>query len=149
MAGFCYPFKEALVYFMNHVYFDIEKDMREENIANLWQTIELITDDLNDFIKLKKILRDREAHPRLNIIKSATNTSLFDGAKSPNGSMDMPSKTNRTCPFSHGVDISINFKLMTCFGSNSILKHFEDYIFGTVIPSLEHFFELRLNYNSA
>ena len=40
MADFCYPLKSALIYFMDTIYFDIEKDVTDENIraeAQPWQ----------------------------------------------------------------------------------------------------------------
>jgi hypothetical protein len=36
-SDFCYPFKSAVTDFANHVYFDIEKDMSDDNIANIWK----------------------------------------------------------------------------------------------------------------
>ena len=32
MADFCYPLKSSLVYFMDSIYFDIEKDVSDENV---------------------------------------------------------------------------------------------------------------------
>jgi hypothetical protein len=32
LADFCFPLKNALVYFMESIYLDIEKDVSEENI---------------------------------------------------------------------------------------------------------------------
>lgn len=32
LGDFCFPLKSALVYFTDSVYFDIEKDVSEENI---------------------------------------------------------------------------------------------------------------------
>jgi hypothetical protein len=39
MADFCYPFKNALVSFMDAVFFDVEKDFSEENISKMWDII--------------------------------------------------------------------------------------------------------------
>ena len=36
LADFCYPLKSALVYFMDSIYFDIEKDVSEDNIAKMF-----------------------------------------------------------------------------------------------------------------
>jgi hypothetical protein len=32
MADFCYPFKSALVFFMDSIYFEVEKDVSDDNI---------------------------------------------------------------------------------------------------------------------
>ena len=32
MADFCYPLKSSLVYFMDSIYFEIEKDVSDENV---------------------------------------------------------------------------------------------------------------------
>jgi hypothetical protein len=39
LADFCFPLKSALVYFMDAVYFDIEKDVSDENIAKFFDFI--------------------------------------------------------------------------------------------------------------
>jgi len=32
MADFCYPLKSSLVYFMDSIYFEIEKDVSDDNV---------------------------------------------------------------------------------------------------------------------
>jgi len=39
LADFCFPLKSALVYLMDAVYFDIEKDVSDENIAKFFDFI--------------------------------------------------------------------------------------------------------------
>ena len=39
MADFCYPLKSSLVYFMDSIYFEIEKDVSDENVAMMWDVI--------------------------------------------------------------------------------------------------------------
>lgn len=39
MADFCYPLKSALVYFMDTIYFEIEKDVSDENISKMQKVI--------------------------------------------------------------------------------------------------------------
>lgn len=48
---------------------------------------------------------------------------------------------------SGAVDVSRNFYVRDCFGSQPIVKLLENYIFMQVIPNLNKFFELRLRMN--
>lgn len=36
IADFCFPFKAALIFFMHHVYFDIEKEVTEDFTKVVW-----------------------------------------------------------------------------------------------------------------
>lgn len=42
------------------------------------------------------------------------------------------------------IDLTKKFNIRDCFSSRPMLKIFEDYIYGTVMPALAYFFELRL-----
>ena len=42
MCDFCYPLKSSLVYFMDSIYFDVEKDVSEENIGKMNKVIKII-----------------------------------------------------------------------------------------------------------
>jgi hypothetical protein len=53
MADFCYPLKSSLVYFMDTIYFDIEKEVTDENIAKMNMVIEIIYEDLEKFIRIE------------------------------------------------------------------------------------------------
>ena len=57
LADFCYPFKAALVYFMDSVYFDIEKDVSDEVNAAMFDFLKLIEADLNKFIEISTRLK--------------------------------------------------------------------------------------------
>lgn len=39
IADFCYPLKSSLVYFMDSIYFDIEKDVTDDNIVKMFKII--------------------------------------------------------------------------------------------------------------
>lgn len=54
MADFCYPLKSSLVYFMDTIYFDIEKEVTDENIAKMNMVIEIIYEDLEKFIRIEQ-----------------------------------------------------------------------------------------------
>jgi hypothetical protein len=49
MADFCYPLKSSLIQFMNSIYFDIEKDVTDENIVKMWNIMLIMNQDLEKF----------------------------------------------------------------------------------------------------
>ena len=49
MCDFCYPLKSSLIYFMNSIYFDVEKDVSEENISKMNKVIKIIIIDFERF----------------------------------------------------------------------------------------------------
>jgi len=53
MADFCYPLKSSLIYFMDTIYFDVEKDVTDENIAKMNMVVEIIAEDLERFIRIE------------------------------------------------------------------------------------------------
>jgi len=52
IADFCYPLKKALVYFMNSIYFDAEKEVSEENIEKMKDFLCIILVDLEKFVEI-------------------------------------------------------------------------------------------------
>lgn len=52
LADFCFPLKSALVFFIDSIYFDIEKDISDENIAKMTNIIVIIAGDLEKFIEI-------------------------------------------------------------------------------------------------
>ena len=52
IADFCYPYKEALIYFLDSIYFDIEKDVSDENIALMWEAINIAYADIEKFLEI-------------------------------------------------------------------------------------------------
>lgn len=52
LADFCFPLKSALTYFMNSIYFDIEKDVSDENIQLMFKFLEIISQDLDRFVEI-------------------------------------------------------------------------------------------------
>ena len=53
LADFCFPLKKALVSFMDSIYFDIEKDVSEENIQKMINFIVIISNDLERFVEIQ------------------------------------------------------------------------------------------------
>lgn len=52
LADFCFPLKSALVYFMDSIYFDIEKDISDENVQKMYEFVNLISNDLERFVEI-------------------------------------------------------------------------------------------------
>ena len=52
IADFCYPLKNALVYFMDSIYFDAEKEVSEENIEKMKEFLNIILVDLEKFVEI-------------------------------------------------------------------------------------------------
>jgi hypothetical protein len=52
IADFCFPYKIALIYFIDNIYFDIEKEVSDDNINKIKKVISIISDDLEAFIAL-------------------------------------------------------------------------------------------------
>ena len=42
------------------------------------------------------------------------------------------------------VDISKNFKMHSCFGSTPIIEYLEQYVYSSMVPVIDSFFEMRL-----
>ena len=59
LADFCFPLKSALTYFMDSIYFDIEKDVSDENIQKMFSFLEIISDDLERFIEIQQRLKQK------------------------------------------------------------------------------------------
>jgi hypothetical protein len=53
MADFCYPLKSALVYFMDSIYFDVEKEVSDENIIKIQKVIHIIYGDIRKFLEIQ------------------------------------------------------------------------------------------------
>ena len=53
MADFCYPLKNALVYFMDSIYFDVEKEVSDENIVKIQKVVTIIYQDIRKFLEIQ------------------------------------------------------------------------------------------------
>jgi len=52
LADFCYPLKSSILQFLQHIYLDIEKEIGEDFINQVWKLIELIVLDMEKFVKI-------------------------------------------------------------------------------------------------
>jgi hypothetical protein len=54
MADFCFPLKSSLIYFMDTIYFDVEKEVSDENISKMQKVVAIISGDLCKFLDLQQ-----------------------------------------------------------------------------------------------
>lgn len=53
MADFCFPLKSSLLYFMDSIYFDVEKDVTDENIAKMFKVFKIMISDIEKFLEIQ------------------------------------------------------------------------------------------------
>lgn len=61
MSDFCYPLKSALIYFMDNIYFETEKDVSDDNIAKMHQVFMIICDDMKIFLQMQQRVKASSA----------------------------------------------------------------------------------------
>jgi len=128
LADFCFPLKSALVYFMDSIYFDIEKDVSDENIQKMFAFMEIVATDLERFVE----------------IQTRVKQSKVSGGNKVNKRQALENNQEEEDLDGIHVDINKNFTMKTSFGSFPILYLIERYIFEMVYQALIHYFELRL-----
>jgi hypothetical protein len=131
LADFCFPLKSALTYFMDSIYFDIEKDVSDENIQKMISFLEIISEDLERFIEIQQRLKQKSQGGG-----GKTNNKRVIADKMGDGENEDLDGIN--------VDINKNFTMLTSFGSFPILYLIEKYIYENVYLALTHYFNLRL-----
>jgi hypothetical protein len=52
IADFCYPFKSALMFFLQNVFFDIEKEVTEDFTKVVWNVLEIVMQDMLKFTEV-------------------------------------------------------------------------------------------------
>lgn len=52
IADFCYPLKSALMFFLQNVYFDVEKEITEDFTKQVWQILEIVVEDMLKFTEV-------------------------------------------------------------------------------------------------
>jgi hypothetical protein len=60
LADFCYPLKQGIVYFMDSIYFDIEKDVSDDNINKMFDFIQEISKDLKNFVEIQTRMKQAQ-----------------------------------------------------------------------------------------
>jgi len=126
IADFCYPLKSSLIYFMDRIYFDIEKDITDDNIVKMFKVVQMINDDLEKFFEIE--MRVRAAGKGTTPVKR-NNAVENDDDQDPNEIK---------------VDINNNFNMLTAFGSFPIVELMEHYVFDVCYPAIKNFFICNL-----
>jgi len=122
IADFCYPLKSSLIYFMDSIYFDIEKDITDDNIVKMFKVVQMINDDLEKFFEIE--MRVRAAGKGTTPVKR-NNAVENDDDQDPNEIK---------------VDIKNNLNMITAFGSFPLVELMEHYVFDVCYPALKNFF---------
>lgn len=52
LSTFCIPLKKALIKFMDHIYFDVEKDMSDDKQQDIWSCIDYFIEDIQKYIEI-------------------------------------------------------------------------------------------------
>ena len=52
ISDFCYPFKSALLFFLQNAYFDIEKEVTEDFTKVVWQIVDIVVEDMLKFTEV-------------------------------------------------------------------------------------------------
>ena len=130
LADFCFPLKSALVYFCDQIYFDIEKDISDENMSKMTSIIEMIAQDLDRFVEIQNRQKQNKAG-------GGNKSNKRQVANNDEQANDIDLDDIK-------VDINKNFLMLTSFGSFPILYLTEKYVYEVVYPSLTQFFNLNL-----
>jgi len=101
MADFCYPLKSSLVFFMDSIYFHVEKDVSDENIAKMQKLIQIIYLDLEKFLDIQQRVKSKGTSTAVKRVQQ----DLVDDDDLEN----------------IVVDINKNFNMLTAFGSFPIV----------------------------
>lgn len=128
LADFCFPLKSALTKFMNNIYFEIEKDVSDENIAKMFKFLEIVSDDLSRFVEIQ--MRMKSSKGSNNKVNKKGNAPAEEQEEDDLDGIH--------------VDINKNFTMLTSFGSFPVLYLIEKYIYENVFVALKSYFNLRL-----
>lgn len=61
LADFCFPLKSALTMFMNNIYFEIEKDVSDENISKMFDFLTIVKEDLGRFVEIQMRMKSSKS----------------------------------------------------------------------------------------
>jgi hypothetical protein len=78
LADFCYPLKSSILQFLQHIYLDIEKEIGEDFINQVWKLIDLIVLDMEKFVKIMQRQKRGSKIARKPVDGIATQMSIND-----------------------------------------------------------------------
>lgn len=139
IADFCYPFKSALLFFLQHVYFDIEKEVTEDFTKVVWQVLDIICEDMLKFTEVMQRSKRAAAGGGGGPSRGAPAAADL--------SQEAPQDFDNTFTALNNlkVDPNKNFIFNTAFGKFPVSELMLKYVFEFVFPSLEAFLNLRLH----
>ena len=135
MADFCYPLKSSLLVFLEHIYLDVEKEIGEDFLNQVWQLIALLKEDVKRFVEVMQ--RQKRGATGARKGRAAPNDETV--ANSEQDVLDQPDIVEK-----NGVDVNMNFSFVTNFGSFKVSELMQTYVFEGVFPTLQQFFSLRV-----
>ena len=105
---------------MDSIYFDIEKDITDDNIKKMFKVVQLINDDLERFfeIEMKVLAAGKATTPIIRNYPIENDQNVYNIK----------------------VDINKNFNMLTAFGSFPMVELMEHYVFDVCYPALKNFF---------
>lgn len=140
IADFCYPLKSALMFFLQNVYFDVEKEITEDFTKQVWQILEIVVEDMLKFTEVmqrsKRAAGGGGGAPARGQTMNSTEQEVqpeeqqFENTYSALNSLK--------------VDANKNFTFTTAFGKFPVSELMQKYVFERVFPSIEAFLNLRL-----
>lgn len=137
IAEFCYPLKSALVLFLQHMYFDTDKKMSEDNIAQVWFIIDYLLDDIKVFVEV------------MQRTKRSNNANVGRGPAAGKSDIDLMAEvlgiSGMKAIEAIQVDVNKNFDLVTAFGKFKISELMQTYVFDGIFPAIIEFFRMRLS----
>jgi hypothetical protein len=125
IADFCFPLKSSLIYFMDSIYFDIEKEVTDDNIVKMFKVVQMMWIDLKNFLEVEMRVRaaSKGAAPvKRSVALDEDNSNMTDIQ----------------------VDINNNFNMLTAFGSFPIVELMEHYVFEVCFPALKNYLLCQL-----
>lgn len=124
------------MFFLQNVYFDVEKDIGEDFTKCVWQVLDIVIDDLIKFTEVmqrqKRAAGGAQAAPARPTLGGQSELELEEQD-------NLMTTINGV-----QVDVNKNFTFTTAFGKFKVSELMTKYVFEEVFPSMEAFLNLRL-----
>lgn len=124
------------MFFLQNVYFDVEKDIGEDFTKCVWQVLDIVIDDLIKFTEVmqrqKRAAGGAQAAPARPTLGGQSELELEE----PDNLMSTINGVQ--------VDVNKNFTFTTAFGKFKVSELMTKYVFEEVFPSMQEFLNLRL-----
>ena len=125
------------MFFLQNVYFDVEKDIGEDFTKSVWQVLDIVVDDLIKFTEVMQ--RQKRA------AGGAQAAAPTRGGQNAGSEIELDEPDNMMSTINGvQVDVNKNFTFTTAFGKFKVSELMTKYVFEEVFPSMEAFLNLRL-----